>query len=496
MGKPAGSLWLKNHFGLSSYRLTHNSYIGPREKLEVGPQGTIEQTYGPKYAPDHDTICEHLEFSLKYDDLSLDFLKSVFNRVEEKDIVSYIAERPAGKYSRKLGYLYEWLTGKTIPINVSISGNYVDLLEENKYFTGIIRKNIRWRVNDNLLGVQEFCPVVRKTEALKALLNVDLKADIEELKKSFSEEIFRRATQYLYRKETKSSYEIEKEDPSPDRMERFIALLQEAGKKTVAEVLLESNLTTIQNTIVDARYSVKGFRDFQNYVGQTNYRMEEIYDYICPPPEMVHSMMEGLIKTEEKSVGQPAVLRAGIIAFAFVFIHPFLDGNGRIHRFLIHDILTRDGFTGPNLIIPVSAHMLSNIKDYDQALENYSKPLLQRVRYTKSSNGQLTITNIKEVEGYFRYPDLTWQCLYLAQTIKDTIEEDLSEELFFLERYDELKRELQNVIDMPDRNLSQIIVFLHQNKGIFPNRRKKQFPEIKEEEFKKMEAIYKEVFES
>lgn len=50
--------------------------------------------------------------------------------------------------------------------------------------------------------------------------------------------------------------------------------------------------------------------------------------------------------------------------------HPFLDGNGRIHRFLIHDLLTRDSLTEQGLIIPVSAHMLNNMKDYDAALED------------------------------------------------------------------------------------------------------------------------------
>jgi hypothetical protein len=41
-----------------------------------------------------------------------------------------------------------------------------------------------------------------------------------------------------------------------------------------------------------------------------------------------------------------------------------------------------------------------------------------------------------------------------------------------------------------------IIIYLHQNKGIFPNRRKKQFEETTEEEFAAVEKIYKEIFNS
>lgn len=205
-------------------------------------------------------------------------------------------------------------------------------------------------------------------------------------------------------------------------------------------------------------------------------------------------MMQGLVELEQKTNDSPVVVRAAMIAFGFVFIHPFLDGNGRIHRFLIHDMLTRDGLAEQGLIIPVSANMLNNMKDYDAALEDFSKPLMQRIRFTAGANGEVTITNPDEVSAYFRYPDLTFQSTYLAQTIQSTIRQDLFEELFFLGRYDELKSDLQNLIDMPDRKLNELIVFLHQKKGIFPNSRKKNFPEITEDEFEAMQKIHNVIF--
>jgi Fic family protein len=45
------------------------------------------------------------------------------------------------------------------------------------------------------------------------------------------------------------------------------------------------------------------------------------------------------------------------------------DGNGRIHRFLIHNILARRKFTPEGLMFPVSAVMLKNPADYDASLE-------------------------------------------------------------------------------------------------------------------------------
>jgi hypothetical protein len=63
-----------------------------------------------------------------------------------------------------------------------------------------------------------------------------------------------------------------------------------------------------------------------------------------------------------------------------------------------------------------------------------------------------------------------------------------------MQRYDELKKELQRLNDMPDKPLSNVIIYLHQNKGIFPHRKKKQLEEITEEEFASMEKIYKEIY--
>jgi hypothetical protein len=490
----AGSLWLVEHFELSHYQITHRSYIGTRDKIELAIDGSIEQTYGPKYAPEMNRVMSHIEFMLKYDDLNLDLLAAVCYKMEEQELLNYIYENPGGRYTRRIGYLYEWLTNKKIKIKQEFRGNYIDLLDSDRYITGKIIKNTRWCINDNLLGVPAFCPVIRKTQALKVLLNKDIRNEIEGLKKDYSPEIFQRASQYLYRKETRSSYEIESEKPSPDRMERFVNILYQAGKQPFSEVMSEPSLTTLQNAIVDPRYAQPGFRDFQNYIGQTNYRGEEIYHYVCPPPSMVGSMMKGLITTEEKTIGSPEVVRAAIIAFGFVFIHPFLDGNGRIHRFLIHDMLTRDGLAEQGFIIPVSANMVQNMAEYDRILERYSKPLMQRVRFTILASGDLNIENADEVSPYFRYPDLTMQCEYLAKTIFSTIQEDLVEELYFLERYDELKKELQLLIDMPDKRLSNVIMYLHQNKGVFPNRRKKLFDEITEAEYEAIENIYSEIF--
>ena len=62
-----------------------------------------------------------------------------------------------------------------------------------------------------------------------------------------------------------------------------------------------------------------------------------------------------------KDSGFHPVLAAAIIAFSFVIIHPLEDGNGRIHRYLIHHVLAESGFTPKGVIFPrISSHSRKN----------------------------------------------------------------------------------------------------------------------------------------
>jgi hypothetical protein len=190
VGEPLGSVWLQQHFNLTACQITHNSFIGQREKIELAVNGDVGHTFGPKYAPRINSPLAHVEFAIKYDHLNLDFLKAVFDKIEVEDVSEYISPASTGKYSRKIGYLYEWLTGKKVSLTTPMSGNYNDLLEKDRYITGKVIKNSRWRINDNLLGTQEFCPIVRRTIAIDWSLKIDLKAHIEKLKGDYSPDIF------------------------------------------------------------------------------------------------------------------------------------------------------------------------------------------------------------------------------------------------------------------------------------------------------------------
>lgn len=139
--------------------------------------------------------------------------------------------------------------------------------------------------------------------------------------------------------------------------------------------------------------------------------------------------------------------------------------------------------------------MLNNIQDYNNILGNYSKPLMQRIKYNQKDAGEIEVTNGNGVEDYFRYPDLTDHCIYLTETIHATLKEDMPNALVFIQRYDEVKKALQHIVDMPDRDINLMIMFLHQNSGLFPNRKREHFSKLTDQEIVAMEKTFQHVFQ-
>ena len=324
-------------------------------------------------------------------------------------------------------------------------------------------------------------------------MDFDVSKSLLVFQEKYNPSVYRRAFSYLYTKETKSSFEIEREKPSQNKMERFVLLLTKAGIESDTLFLSEQSLTDKQNKIVDARFASIGWRDFQNYIGETLPDYAQLVHYICPHPTEVKPMMEGLNNCFQKSKDNNAIIVATLIAFGFVFIHPFDDGNGRLHRYLIHDILVRKKAVASGTIIPISAQMLENIEEYDRILEAYSKPLLSFVQFSLDIEGGLTIQNPLDVVSYFKYPNLTQQCEYIFRTLVAAIHK-IENELEYLSKYDLLKKQISNHLDLPDKLLNNLIIFIHQNNGILSKNKRKQFDILTDDEIDTVEKQYNKVF--
>ena len=205
--------------------------------------------------------------------------------------------------------------------------------------------------------------------------------------------------------------------------------------------------------------------------------------------------MEGIVELDKKNAGNKTIIKATMASFGYIYVHPFEDGNGRIHRYLIHDILVRDKVVPNSTIVPVSAQILANMDEYDAVLETLSKQVERKVKYDLNDRGEMTVKNDIEIEALYRFPDLTNHSIFLARAIQSTVNNDVPDELLFLHCYDELKTDIQKIVDMPDKKVDLMIVLLHQNKGNITARKRKFFKELSPEEIEQMEQAYQSVFE-
>ena len=482
----AGYAALIERFHLDIVHPWHTSKVSPNTIHRVeSSEGEVEETYPSRYWPG-ETIGDHLEFALKHDGISLAVLDSLFEVIEEGDILKYVRSKPTGKYARRLWFLYELLTGKQLDLADLNQGNYVDLLERKQYYTVSSPRQVRrQRINDNLLGNGSFCPTVRRTDTLGKFEKGDLRGRCRQVVSAYPPEILKRALSYLYTKETKSSFEIEHIKPTSTRVGRFVSMLAMAEQEDFCN---KAKLLELQNMIVDPRFRDSDYRTNQNYVGQTVAWQRERIHYVSPKPEDLKDLMKGLTAAHERmDDGEvSAVIHAAVVAYGFVFLHPFEDGNGRIHRFLIHNILARRGFTPDGLMFPVSASMLKNPAEYDDSLEAFSRKLMPLVEYSLDEEGHMLVHN--ETARWYRYIDMTPQAEALFQFIEQTIEIELSTELAFLANYDNTKNAIQQIVDMPDRDIDLFIRFCLQNHGkISSRKRASHFDKLSDDEIRKME---------
>ena len=484
--RPAGYEALIARYELDVFPNWHRSFVktGSIHRIDTN-SGITEEIYSSSYWPG-DAFGEHLEFALKYDGTNLAILASLFEKAPRNELLAYIESKPNGKYARQLWFLYEILTGSTLPLDDVSQGNYVDLLDPKKYFTvSPARKVRRQRINDNLLGDSRFCPTVRRTDVIHAFQDADLTEQCRKVVSAYSPELLKRALSYLYTRETKSSFEIEHIKPNATRTERFVAMLQLAENEDFCDKM---HLIDLQNRIVDPRFRDPDYRKDQNYVGESVAWQRERVHFASPKPGDLDSLMAGLVAAHSSmdAGSVHAVVHAAAVAYGFVFLHPFEDGNGRIHRFLIHNILARQGFTPENIMFPVSASMLKNPAEYDVSLEAFSKPLMALVEYSLDEDGRMTVYN--ETARWYAYIDMTPQVEALFWFIEQTIDTELAEELSFLAAYDETKKAIQEIVDMPDRQIDLFIRFCVQNNGCLSARKRgSHFDFLSDEELAWME---------
>jgi hypothetical protein len=138
------------------------------------------------------------------------------------------------------------------------------------------------------------------------------------------------------------------------------------------------------------------------------------------------------------------------------------------------------------VIFPVSAVMLRERARYDAGLESYSREVIPLVEYELDEAGVLTVLN--KTALHYRYPDLTRVTEELFLFIRDTIDREFTAELEYLAVFDAARRQLAEVVDMPDSRLDLFIRLCLQGRGRLSKNKRARFDELTDDEVERMEA--------
>ena len=484
---PAGYAWIIDNFDLripTPRRLA--GILQTHHKLEERAWLLLT----PRHAP-QPTLAGHLEFALKWEGVNLAVLAALGKAAADEEIRAAVLTHPQGQYMRRLWFLYEWLTGRVLDIPaVDKKRSIVGAIDLGKQFAlagGGLEP--RQRVYNNMPGTTAFAPLVSVTPELQRFRERNLAQLARDVTGRVHPDIVARAAAFMLLSDSKASFAIEKEQPRSDRARRWARTIAKAGQQQLSVATFEA----LQKVVIDDDRFVKlGLRAEGGFVGEHDRDTREpIPEHVSARHEDLQSLIDGLAAFEERAVfgGLDPIVAAASMAFGFVYMHPFEDGNGRIHRWLVHHSLARTRFAPEGLIFPVSAAMLRMVDLYRDVLRSYSKPLLECIEWRPTPKGNVEVLN--DTTDWYRYFDATEHAEYLYRCVAETIDRDLPEEVAYLQSYDRFVAGLQEIVDMPGRTADLLHRFLRQNNGRLSRRAlENEFGSLSSEEVERVQELF------
>jgi len=406
--EPAGYAALIHAYRLSVPLPRRLCAIGVRHKVYEEADWHI---YTPRHRPDQN-FEGHLTFALKYEGLDLAVLKRLFESVGAEAIEALVCGKPTGGYSRRIWFLYEWLTGNRLDIPDADKGTYALIVDPGRQWAVTGVTSPRHRVKNNLPGTPAFCPMLERTKALNDFVDMDLAARARRVVADVPKDLLARTAAFLLLKDSKSSYAIEGERAPQNRIQRWGRAIGEAGEQPLD---VDEFLRLQRIVIGDSRFVKLGWRGEGSFVGEHDRESRTpIPDHISARAEDLDGLIHGLIAFDLGAARElDPVLAAAALAFGFVYIHPFIDGNGRIHRYLIHHALAQRGFNPPGVVFPVSAAILERLDEYRRVLESYSARVLPFIEWRPTPDNNVEVLN--DTVDFYRYLFLfVFVCVFLS----------------------------------------------------------------------------------
>jgi hypothetical protein len=410
-----------------------------------------------------------------------------------KVLEEFVRATPTGIPVRRAWFLYELMTGRTLDVPDDPGVPAVDVLDPEEYFTGKPRLSRRHRVRDNLLGTGSFFPVIRRTKLLADFAGRRLGERAAETVGRAGAHLVARAASFLLLADSRASFEIEGERPPRSRLERWGRAVLQAGKNK----LTVDEMVRLQGVLIeDDRFVHVGLRPDGVFLGERDHNGDPLPEFIGARPQDLNSLLKALFDANDRMSedGIDAVIQAAATAFGFVYVHPFQDGNGRLHRCLVHHVLAERKFTPAGMVFPVSSVMYDRIEEYRKTLRDHSGPLMNFIEWRPTLQRNVEVVN--DTADLYRYFDATEAAEFLYACVLRTVEQDLPREIDYLRRHDEALHRIMNTVEMPDRLAENLLMFIRQNKGKLTKRRRTgEFKKLTDAEVTALEDVVNEAFE-
>lgn len=487
---PLGYAYLHQALGLPAFEPQRPARIAPVTRVTIASNALLVPAH---VAPQAQDPLSHILFALKHEGTNLQILAQALPRVPAEDLTTAIRNAPSSAYIRIACYLWEYFTGKILEAPANVAGPTANLFDPRRYLTTRGIRNPKWRVRFNGLGSPDYCVTVERTSAIEDLLAQDILGQATAFLGALEPAAADRALSWAYLHETESSFAIEREKPSATKAETFVTLLQQAY---LPHPLNEDYLVSLQNaTITNPPDKAAAYRHQQNWL-RGPLRGAAGITYVPPPPESVSTLMTNILALTDQAPKtiDPLVI-AAVVSFAFVFVHPFMDGNGRLSRFLFHQVLAQSGKLPNGLLLPVSIAMKRNESAYLVALQSFSVPARKwwEVRWL---DGEEYALRFMADDTLYRYWDATTCVTFGLQMAQQALERDLREETEFLARYDHIFKAVDDRFDVRNPDLTTLVLScLQQNGRISASRRKQYRLTVADAVFDAIEQAWAESFE-
>jgi hypothetical protein len=451
---------------------------GPSRPALIKPVSRIDRNDGflavpEAVAPSEADVLGHVLFALKHEGTDLQILSEALPKLPASWLVDELRRKPNGQYIRLACYLWEAFSGEALQDLPAIGGQTVPVFDPERYVTLPGERSARWRVQFNGLGSLRYCMTVERTASITTAIASDILGRVAALSRDADPAILDRALGWAYLSETQASFEIERETASHNKARTFVRLLQHAHER---RPLSEEYLVELQAATVDNPFDrAASFRTEQNYLSSAGPGALGV-TYIPPPPSQVPELMGELMGFAKASAGKiDPIVAAGCVSFGFVFIHPFMDGNGRLSRFLFHHALCCSGRLENGLILPVSVAMSQAEREYLETLTAFSKPAreLWRVRTLDRDQFEFAYAGPDNYTPY-RYWDAT-QCVEFGfKMAESALDVQLQQQVAYIHRYDAVVRQIDREFDIRNSILSTLVRSCLEN-GKLSKRRRDQF---------------------